>query len=93
MITVESRKARKKAKRQVRLRLRDMGINMREIEVKVKEEFLSGNISCSFHYTTIKRALDPETYYWNPELISLAKKMIEEKKEGQKDAEKQLSTL
>lgn len=81
MITVESRKERKKAKRRLRIRLKDMGINMKEIEAKVKDEFLTGNISCSFHYTTIKRAFDPETYYWNQELINLAKTMIAEKKQ------------
>lgn len=81
MITVESRKERKRQKAQMRLKMRSVCITMRDIELRLQEDVAMGIRAGGYHYNTIKMAFNPDNYYWNQDLINLANNMITEKKQ------------
>lgn len=75
MIIAESTVERKLAKRKLRKQLNNYGITIKDVQAKLKDQQ-----EISFHYNTVRDALNGETKYWNQEVINLAEQMIEEKK-------------
>lgn len=76
IMTVSTTRQQKAKKGNIRCRLKNYKISLRDIEER-SGEIRDGK---KYHYNTISAAFDKDHKYWNEQLIGLAERMIEEKK-------------
>lgn len=79
-MTVSTTRQQKAKKGNIRCRLKNYKISLRDIEERSGE--IEGRDGKRFHYNTITNAFDKDHKYWNEDLIDLAERMIEEKKKN-----------